>query len=483
MKTKILFLLAFLSACAGRDIENFTETDSEPAVFPDYTGVVIPVNIAPMNFKAAEGTLEAVEVASKNGVVKKRCKDGKLIWDLKEWRRLLAENCGDTLRYTVFITDKNGECHKYKPFSQVITPDSIDSYLAYRNIETGYVFWLKMGLYQRCLENFECTPIVENSALEKACINCHSFCKQSPDKMLFHSRKFNPGTTILWEGKLQKFNTKIDSAISGGVYSAWNPNGYIIAMSTNNIGQRFHNDLTKRIYVADSKSDIVIMNMRTETVSSCPQLSTESLENFPAWSPDGKTLYYISAPKRPEDDDTDTSLRYSLLRIPYDAENDLWGTADTLLTDSQAGGSVAYPKASPCGRYIAYSLAERGYFLPFNQESDIWLLDLKTMKISRPAGINSNSSESNHNWNSTGKWLVTGSKYPDRLFTKPFFAHFNAETGVFDKRFVLPQEDPDFYESYTANFNNSDFITGRIPVSEIQIRDVVRGKLKQVKSK
>ena len=476
-----IIILLIISGCA-KEISNYTNASTKPAIFPDYTDIVIPVNIAPLNFKAADGTLEMVEISTKQGVIKVFCNNGKLILDISEWKNLLKNNIGDTLKFTVYITDSLGVCRKYLPFFQFVSPDSIDTYVAYRNIETGYVSWSKMGLYQRSTQTFDCEPIIENSAIDKACINCHSFCKQSPDKMLFHSRKFNPGTTILWNGKLQKYNTKTDSIISGGVYSSWNPNGYIIAMSVNKIGQRFHNDLNKRIYVSDSESDVVIMNMNTETVSTCKALTTENLENFPAWSPDGGTLYYISAPKRPEDDDTDTSLRYSLLSIKYNAENDTWGNVDTLLTDTAAGGSITYPKPSPCGRYIAYTMGERGYFMPFNQESDIWLLDLKNDTIYRPEGINSNSSESNHNWSHNGKWLVTGSKYPDRLFTKPYFAHFNPETGTFDKRFVLPQEDPDFYERYTANFNNTDFITGEVPASEIEIRDAVRGESKNVKA-
>ncbi|MBR6178948.1 MAG: PD40 domain-containing protein [Bacteroidales bacterium] len=476
-----IIILLIISGCA-KEISNYTNASTKPAIFPDYTDIVIPVNIAPLNFKAADGTLEMVEISTKQGVIKVFCNNGKLILDISEWKNLLKNNIGDTLKFTVYITDSLGVCRKYLPFFQFVSPDSIDTYVAYRNIETGYVSWSKMGLYQRSTQTFDCEPIIENSAIDKACINCHSFCKQSPDKMLFHSRKFNPGTTILWKGKLQKYNTKTDSIISGGVYSSWNPNGYIIAMSVNKIGQRFHNDLNKRIYVSDSESDVVIMNMNTETVSTCKALTTENLENFPAWSPDGGTLYYISAPKRPEDDDTDTSLRYSLFSIKYNAENDVWGNVDTLLTDSAAGGSITYPKPSPCGRYIAYTMGERGYFMPFNQESDIWLLDLKNDTIYRPEGINSNSSESNHNWSHSGKWLVTGSKYPDRLFTKPYFAHFNPETGTFDKRFVLPQEDPDFYERYTANFNNTDFITGEVPASEIEIRDAVRGESKNVKA-
>ena len=484
MKKNLLLLTAFLiiSSCA-KEVTNFQDKDALPEIFPDYTGVTIPVNVAPLNFKAKEGTLEMVEVSSSKGSQKIICSDGKLIWDIDDWKALLKENVGGSLQYTAYITDTAGKCFKYKPFEQFVSPDSIDSHIAYRNIETGYVFWLKMGLYQRCIENFDNKPIIENSGIDYACVNCHTFCAQSPDKMMFHSRKFNPGTTILWEDKLQKYNTKIDSAISGGVYSSWNPNGYIIAMSANKISQKFHNDLEKRIYVSDSESDIIIMNMKTETVSSTPKLSTEDLENFPAWSPDGKTLYYISAKKRPEGDETDTSLRYRLLRIAYDAEHDTWGDVDTLLTDSAAHGSVTYPKPSPCGRYIAYTLADRGYFTPFDQESEIWLLDLTTMQTSHPDGVNSPSTESNHNWSHNGKWLVVGSKYPDKLFTKPYFAHFNPDKGTFDKRFVLPQEDPDFYEEYTANFNNADFITGEVPVSEFELRDVVRGNSKQVNAK
>ncbi|MBO7142894.1 MAG: hypothetical protein J6V76_07285, partial [Bacteroidales bacterium] len=198
MRNIIIFIILLtISGCAS-EITNFTTKDAKPAIYPDYTDIVIPVNIAPLNFKASNGTLEMVEVSTKQGVIKQRCSNGKLLWNLSEWKNLLKNNIGDTLKFTVYITDSLGVCYQHKPFFQAVSPDSIDSYIAYRNIETGYVFWFKMGLYQRSTETFDCEPIIENSAIDKACINCHSFCKQSPDKMLFHSRKFNPGTTILW---------------------------------------------------------------------------------------------------------------------------------------------------------------------------------------------------------------------------------------------------------------------------------------------
>ena len=480
----LLIIIIVLSSCSTKETIEYVDCGVSPLLWPDYQDITIPVNIAPLNCKAMDGgTLTLVEVASKLGTKRIRCHDGKLIWDIDYWKELLQGNVGDTITVSAFITDSSGVCYRYKPYWMFVSPDSIDSHLAYRNIETGYVFWLKMGLYQRCLENFDCKPIIENSGIDNACVNCHSFCAQSPDKMMFHSRKFNPGTTVLWEGKLQKYNTKVDSTISGGVYSSWNPNGYIIAMSTNSISQRFHNDLNERIYVSDSESDIVIFNLKTETVSYTPKLCTENLENFPAWSPDGKTLYYISAKKRPEGDFTDTTLRYNLLSIGYDAETDTWGDVDTLLTAENAHGSITYPKPSLCGRYIAFTLTDRGYFAPFDQESDIWLFDLETKQMKYNGNVNSPSTESNHNWSHNGKWLVVGSKYPDKLFTKPYFAHFNLDKGTFDKRFVLPQEDPDFYEQFIANFNNADFITSEVPVSEFEIRDAVRGSLKQAKGK
>ena len=479
---KILYaaLLPLLISCS-QSYDDAIVSDSKPLIYPDYTDIVIPVNIAPLNFRADGGELLKVEVKSKSETITLKCKNGKAIWNERKWRKVLSDNQNDTLFYTATVIDTIGQVVRCAPFWQVVSPDSIDSYIAYRLINTGYVLWDKMGIYERCLENFKQKPIIENQSVDVACMNCHSFSAQNPNTMLLHTRKYNGGTTILYEGKLQKYNTKTDISMSAGVYPSWNPNGYLIAMSTNFISQQFHNNYGKRIYVSDSKSDIVLLNMKTQTLTTCPQLSTKDLENLPAWAPDGRTLYYISAPQRVGDKGFDNNYWYSLLRITYDEPTNSWGTVDTVLRAQDLGGSVTFPKVAPNGRYIAYTFANRGYFTPYNSEADIRLLDLKTNEIIIPENVNSNCSESNHGWSHSGRWLVVSSKWPDGMFTKPYFAHFDGN-GNFSKRFLLPQEDPDFYDGFTLNYNNTDFIVGEVPTTPIQWRDAIKADPIQVKA-
>ena len=467
------FLMPLLVACSP-SFNDCATSDNKPNIYPDYTDIVIPVNIAPLNFKAyGDEELLAVEVKAGSDVVNLKCRGGKAIWNNRKWRSLLKKHVNDTMFYTVTISDSIGQIVKCAPFFQVVSPDSIDSHIAYRLINTGYVLWDKMGIYERCLENFKQKPIIENKSIDVACINCHSFSAQNPNSMLLHIRKYNGGTAILYDGKLQKFNTKTDISMSAGVYPSWNPNGYMIAMSTNFISQQFHNDYGKRIYVSDSKSDIVLLNMKTQTLTTCPQLSTKDLENLPAWAPDGRTLYYISAPQRVGEKGFDNNYWYSLLRITYDDATNSWSTADTVLRAKDLGGSITFPKVSPDGRYIAYTFANRGYFTPFNWEADIYLLDLQTMQVTPQPNVNSRCAESNHGWSHNGHWLVVGSKWPDGMFTKPYFAHFDGN-GNFSKRFLLPQEDPDFYDGYTLNYNNTDFITGEVPTTPIDWRNAIK---------
>ena len=477
----IAFGLTALVSCS-KSYDNCVEINYKPTIYPDYTDVVIPVNIAPLNFKLVNNTdLLKVEVKTKKQTVTLKCKNGKAFWNERKWRKLLSDNVNDTLFYTATIIDSIGQVVRCAPFWQVVSPDSIDSHIAYRLINTGYVLWDKMGIYQRCLENFKQKPIIENKSIDVACVNCHSFSAQNPKTMLLHIRKFNGGTAILYDGKLQKYNTKTDISMSAGVYPSWNPNGYLIAMSTNLISQQFHNNYGKRIYVSDSKSDIVLLNMKTQTLTTCPQLSTKALENLPAWAPDGRTLYYTSAPERVGEKGYDNGYWYSLLRITYDESTNSWGTADTVLRANDLGGSITFPKPSPDGRYIAFTFANRGYFTPFNSEADIHLLDLKTNEITVPEGVNSQCAESNHGWSHNGHWLVVGSKWPDGMFTKPYFAHFDGN-GNFSKRFLLPQEDPDFYDGFTLNYNNTDFITGEVPTTPIKWRDAIKADPVPVKA-
>lgn len=482
-KIFILIAVAVLSACGRVQMPaNCKLIDAQPCIFPDYNEVTIPCNIAPLNFMLADTVLPiVVEAKNDNGfsyVMKNSC--GKVVWPAKVWEKLKN---GKSISITIAVQNSDGGYSQYQPIIQHVVADSVDSYLAYRLINTGYVLWEKMGLYQRCLENFEQSPIIESQSVDRACMNCHTFCNNNPNTMMFHTRMHNGGTNIIYNGKVKRYNTKTPISMSAGVYASWNPNGYLLAMSTNAISQQFTSGGDDRIFVSDRASDIVLLNMKTNTLTTCPQLSTPDLENLPAWAPDGKTLYYITRKKRdsypmqnPQADDL-----YDLCRITYNVENNTWGSVDTVLRSSQVGASISFPKVCPTdGRYVAITLADRGYFAIQNKQSDIALLNVETGELTKPQ-INSNFAESNHAWSSNGHWLVVGSKRIDGTFTRPFIAYFDAN-GDFSKPFVVPQKEPDFYKNFLLNFNNSDFMICPVPKTQIELRNAVRGKIIQVEA-
>ena len=97
-----------------------------------------------------------------------------------------------------------------------------------------------MGIYQRNISSYEEGTIICNRYTEHNCMNCHSFCMQSPDKYMFHMRERLGGTYIVDMGELEKINGKVGGQIKGLFYPNWNPSGRYIAFSTNNILQTFH---------------------------------------------------------------------------------------------------------------------------------------------------------------------------------------------------------------------------------------------------
>lgn len=94
------------------------------------------------------------------------------------------------------VSKKDGIWMGYQPFKMIIA-EPVDGYIAYRLIAPGYSLWSEMGIYQRDLENYDQTAILENKMTDNGCMNCHSFCMQNPDKMLFHMRAKYPGTMLI----------------------------------------------------------------------------------------------------------------------------------------------------------------------------------------------------------------------------------------------------------------------------------------------
>lgn len=473
------FILMFIS-CQHADIKTYNESETLVALVPDYAGIKIPPNIAPMNFSIINpGRRFIVKFSGRQGGFEIRSRHGKIIIPGRKWRKLLSENRGYGFTIEIAVLAESGWV-KYPKISNQIAEDAIDPYLVYRLIAPGYELWGEMGIYQRCLENFDESAIMLNSLSDQNCMNCHSFRKNDPQSMLFHMRGTNAGTYFLNEQTIERVSLKTDSTISAGVYPSWHPGGTKIAFSTNKTMQFFHALPGKRLEVFDMESDIAIYDHARNILSTPPQLNNKDwFETFPAWSPDGRYLYFCSAKSKPLNEYN--QVRYNLLRIGYNQENNAFGTVDTLYSAFAQGKSVSFPRISPDGKWLIFTLSDYGNFSIWHKEADLYAMDLSDGSFHR-LDISGNEAESYHGWSAEGNWLVFSSRSDDGLYTRPYFCWINKETGINTKPFVLPQKDPDFYNIFLKAFNVPELVSGKVQVTPDKYVMATRKVAKEAKT-
>lgn len=451
-------------------LPQFTELNRNIILSPDYTSISIPPNIAPLNFSINEtANRYLVRFHNSNGtdfII--HSKNGNIKIPQKKWEKLLSTTISKEFYLDVFVR-KSQKWGKFNTITNYVTPDLIDKYLVYRLIEPGFKTWNKMGIYQRNLENFKEKPIMLNSLSDGNCINCHSFSRNSSDIMMFHMRGAHGGTIIFRNKNLTKINTQTNNTISAGVYSSWHPSGNYIAYSVNNIVQNFHAIPDKKIEVCDTLSDIIVYDINKNIVTSCMSLSNpNSFETLPTWSPDGRYLYFCCAKKQPLNNFD--QIRYDLLRIAFNPESNSFGKLDTICFVSDQGKSISFPRISPDGKYLLFCMSDYGYFTIWHPESDLYLLDLTTGKISHP-DINSDKSDSFHSWSSTGRWIVFSSRKEDGLYTRPYFSYFDS-SGQAHKPFILPQRKSGFYFDFLKSYNLPELVTTRVELNPRKLRKV-----------
>lgn len=463
----LLFLL--LVSCSGVPVQDCKQTDQIPDIFPDYIGITIPYNIAPLNFKL-NGTLkEAWAVISFSDIkLEVKARKNEFVIPETSWKKLLQAAKGKEVRIQMQVRDSVG-WNKYQPFTIQIANEPVDSYLVYRLIEPGYEMWNRMGIYQRNLETYDESAILENRMTGNNCMNCHSFCMQNPGKMLFHTRQTYPGTILIDGNKIEKLDTKTEQTISSLVYPSWHPSGKYVAFSVNKIKQSFHMNDKNRIEVFDEASDVVVYDVEKHEIITTPKLfSQAAFETFPTFSPDGSTLYYCVAEARPMPRDY-KDVKYSLCSIAFDPETRKFGLeVDTLYNAYKEGKSASFPRVSPDGNYLLYTLSGYGSFSIWHKDADLYLIDLKTKENRLLNEVNSEDVESYHSWSSNSRWFVFSSRRIDGLYTRLYIAYMDKD-GKVGKPFLLPQRDTEHYNSLMKSYNIPEFVFGKVKVNKFSL--------------
>ena len=476
-------LIIITASCSYSNFDadnNITEVTVYPGLDPDYINVEIPPNIAPLNFIIEEqGTEYYVKIYSINEEpIEIYSTESKINIPMNQWKNILTKNTGNELTFDIYVKGDNENWKKYKSITNSISKDPIDSHIAYRLIMPAYNYWNEIGIYQRNLENFDESPIILNKLTGKSCINCHNFRANDPDNMVLHLRAGDAsGTLLIKDGKAKKINTSTDFN-KAGAYPSWHPNGNLIAFSSNNLILFFHAKGVARD-VLDKGSDIIVYDIEKNMITTTPQISgPERMENFPWWSPDGKYLYYSSAPgfKTYMSDINGESyldfnnIQYDLMRIPYDEKTGEWGHAETVLSAEITGLTILEPRISPDGRYALVTMGKYGNFPIYLTDSDVYLIDLNTFEYRR-LECNSDDSDSFHSWSSSGRWFSFASKRRDGILGRIYFSHFD-ENGNISKPFLMPQKDPSTNNTFFKNYNVPELIKGPVKVSAQELARV-----------
>lgn len=474
--TPLLVLVILLPFVACTHVpDNYTETSDTLRLKPDYCGVTLPYNIAPMNFTIENDVDQCVtQIRSTHG--KPMLINGNDVRiSPSKWSKLLEANKGERLTIEVYAK-KNGTWKRFPLVENFIAPEPVDKYVVYRYIQPLYTLYEEMSINQRNLENFDVTVIYDNrnqsTDLSSQCVNCHSFQNYNQNgSMQMHLRGKNGCTLIMRNGQYTKTNLKNPAFIGGAVYPSWHPTQNLIVYSVNTIGQNFYSKKLDKVEVIDNKSDLVLYDVDNNRITPI-EISDDWLETFPYWSPDGQSLYFAAARFKAETTDSEketiekhASIRYNLVRKPFDTATGTFGQSDTVVSASSIGKSATFPRVSPDGRYLLFTMADYGNFHIWHRSSDLYLMDLKSGSYRNAEEINSSEVESYHSWSSNGKWMIFSSRREDAGYTRLYLTYFDGKGG-FSKPFILPQKDPSFYERSFNSFNVPEFIVNPAPTTK-----------------
>lgn len=455
----------------------YSKEDRIPTIYPEYTDVVVPPNIAPLNFKLMEGCDQCVaRVTNAAGNVQTYGDGFKVQFPEDEWRSMLEASKGKQLKVELFGQKEDGKWVAFQPFHIEVAEEEIDPYISYRSISPSYVAYEMLTINQRNITNFDEKEIYNNmiisSEADGQCINCHSYQNYGTQNMQFHMRQGHGGTMIVHNGIPHKVDLKTDSTISAGVYPMWHPTLPLIAYSTNSTGQSFHTKSEAKIEVEDSRSDLILYDVEKNEVMNIEN-DTLEFECFPAWTPDGKTLYYCSAHFEFPDTATNkesiviqryTEVKYSIYRKSFDPETRTFGPHEMVYDAAAKNRSATFPRISPDGRYLLFGEGKFGCFHVWHPDADLHIIDLQTMQERKLENVNSNKAESYHSWSSNGRWMIFISRRDDGNYSRLYIAYFDRQ-GRAHKAFELPQYDPSFYDFYLRSFNVPEFMKEPVSVS------------------
>ena len=287
-------LLVLLAGCRRATIpEHYSAIQMPPTIYPDYSGVTVPVNIAPLRFELLVGADEAVTryVAGDEEII---CPGIKVRPGVEEWKSLMARACGGAV--TVEVYARKGERWvRFRPFQIHVSPDSIDSWLSYRLVSPSNAASEELTINQRCLENYEeqTTVAPESDESETASSwspdsrhlyfsTAHSVMRAGESRFNIYRLPFDPTTRQFGERELV-----YDAAAVGrsATRPRLSPDGRWLLFV---VGERN----SFRIWYHDA--DLWMLDLKTWKAEPLTVCNSTKSENDPSWSSNGRWIVFSS---------------------------------------------------------------------------------------------------------------------------------------------------------------------------------------------
>lgn len=469
-KLVILWVLIFYGVWTGE------AGGPEVDIFPDYKGVTLPNNIAPINFyiKSKAGGYRVKIHSSVGPEIQLGGPKAEVIIPESKWKEMLSANAGEPLYIDISLKNESGQWQDAVTITNRIAAEPIDGWLAYRLMRSIFNTYQDMGIYQRNLESYQEREILHNSRIAGGCLNCHGFQKNDPREMTFHIRQAELRHPLVWvrEGE------KVEVLEKTFTYYGWNPKENLLAFTANAPSIFFHAWGENR-EVYDRAGEVGLFNLDKRTTIEQSNLASEHhYESWPSWDWQGEYLYYCKASDLPLDKFKE--IRFDLMRAHWDSNTSLFSEPEILFSGWTNRMSSAQPKVSPKGDFLVYTVFERGNFPIYQQSADLYLMDLKSMNSHR-LECNSDWADTWHSWSSNGSWLIFSSKRMDGLLARPHITHID-ERGHASKAFVMPQKDPHFYEYFIKTYNIPELITGAVDISPKKLGQAVMNRANRVKT-
>lgn len=464
----LLISITALVSCTLQTPVDFSLAEGNIEIFPDYTNITVPYNIVPMNFRINEEADNYITKISSTNEEDIIIKGKEVSIPLKRWTKLLRTNKGENLAYDVYVK-QHGKWKKYN-FNNTIANEPIDEYISYRLIEPSYKLYKKISINQRNLTNFNEDKIY-SSPVKWQCVNCHAYQDYNrKGNMHLHLRGNDGGTIITYDGTVEKINLKTEELKKGGAYVSWHPIEKLIAYSMNDIGQSFHTKDNQKVEVQDTHSDLILYDVDKNEIRYIIE-SKDSLETFPSWAPDGKTLYYVSATLSPElskafrkSRDGYKEIKYSIYKMSFNPETKRFGEPEIVFDAAARGKSATFPKISPDGKYLMFTMAEYGNFHIWHKSANLYTINIETNELDSMAIVNSPDVESYHSWSSNGRWFIFSSRRIDGSYTRFYISYFD-KNGMAQKPFILPQKYSEFYKQFLKSYNLPEFMVAPVNYS------------------